>query len=112
MAFAIFYNDVDMTVVETWIRTNANQLTNADKQLALQYWNGGIKNWASAPLAQSPFEQFIPTSTARRIVVSTGTLAEFRDLIHRIAMTIPGASVLEGIAQDMLRNCGAVEPWP
>lgn len=112
MAFAIFYNDVDMDFVELWMRGNANQLTQADRQLALQYWNGGVKDWKNSPMAQSPYEQFIPTNTARRIVVSNGALLEFRQLLYRIAQQIPAASYLKALADDMGRNCGGVEPWP
>jgi len=113
MTFAIFYNDEDMPLVEQiWTQRNSLVIAQADKTLAGQFWNGGLKNWRSAPIAQSPFEQFIPTNSARRIVVTYGTLRSFRDLLYRVALDNPSLSYLRALADDMGRNCGGVEPWP
>jgi len=109
MSFAIFYNDEDLPFLAR-VRTEA--ISSADRTLALKYWNGGLKNWASCPIAQSPYEQVIPTNTARRIVITYGTLAEFRALLYRVALAVPALSYLRALADDMGRSCGAVEPWP
>ena len=113
MAFAIFYNDEDCPFIER-VYTDRNKLviSSADKNLALQFWNGGLKDWKTAPIAQSPYEQFIPTNTARRIVISYGTLQQFRDLLYRIALDNPDIRYIRALADDMGRNCGGVEPWP
>ena len=71
-----------------------------------------MKDWRPAPVEQSPFEGFIPTNTARRIVVTSGTLQGFRDLLYRIASANPSLVYLRALADDMERNCGGVEPWP
>ena len=113
MAFAIFYNDQDCPFIEqVYTQRNSLVISQADKTLAASFWNGGLKNWKTAPIEQSPFEGFIPTNTARRIVVSTGTLQQFRDLLYRIALDNPSLSYLRALADDMGRNCGGVEPWP
>lgn len=114
MAFAIFYEPTDMDVLELYVRTNASLLPQSDRQLCLAYWNGGLKDWKVALLGQSPFEEVNPNNKARVIVISGNglTLQGFRDLLYRIAATIPGASYLVALANDMGNNCGAVEPWP
>jgi len=113
MAFAIFYNDEDLPVLErVAVDRQSLSMTNTDKQTALAFWNGGLKDWRSAPIEQSPFEGFIPTNTARRIVITFGTLLGFRDLLYRIASANPSLLYLRALADDMGRECGGVEPWP
>lgn len=122
MAFAIFYNDVDMANIQTLYDERLSlSATAPDKALFLNYWGGGVKDWATAPLGQSPYEQFIAANTARRIVVSYGTLTEFRALLKRLLDANRNHSdgnvqsavlSLYGVWDDMGRNCGGVEPWP
>ena len=118
MAFAIFYNDEDLPFLEAARGQNV-VISSADKSLLTKVWNGGLKNWRSAPIAQSPFEQVIPTNTARMVVVtSTVSLADFRAALYRLGDANPligppgGEGYLRALADDMGRNCGAVEPWP
>ena len=118
MAFAIFYNDEDLPFLEAARGQNV-VISSADKNLLTKVWNGGLKNWRSAPIAQSPFEQVIPTNTARMVVVtSTVSLADFRAALYRLAAANPligppgEEGYLKALADDMGRNCGAVEPWP
>ena len=113
MAFAIFYEPEDLSVLELYLNTNRNLLTQADRQLALKYWNAGLKTWNSALLGQSPYEEPGASPKARQVVMSGAgvTLLEFRNLLYRAA-TIPGAAYLRALADDMGGSSGAVEPWP
>lgn len=95
MAFAIFYNDQDMPLLEA-----------VSDQLG-PYWEAGLSDWRNCPVSQSPFEQEIAANTARRIVVSYPDLEGLRHLLYLV-----GDGHLSAIADDMAGNCGAVEPWP
>lgn len=114
MAFAIFYDDSDLQVIQKSSQDLSITITQADRNLALRYWNGGLKNWQSAPFAQSPFEELMVGNTARLIVISGPNLSllDFRNLLYRIAADNSSASYLKSLADDMGRNCGGVEPWP
>lgn len=54
MAFAIFYEPVDLTAIAT--HAQANQVPNALKKEALKYWNAGLKDYETAPLGASPYD--------------------------------------------------------
>ena len=114
MTFAIFYNSQDLQEIQRVALDSTLAVSQADKTLAVKYWNGGLKNWQSAPLAQSPYEQFIATNTARLVIISGNglTLFDFRNLLYRIAAANPSVSYLKALADDMGRDCGGVEPWP
>jgi len=115
MAFAIFYGHIYLTSIVA--NAVPVMLSGADKSLATKVWNGGLKTWQAAPYGQSPYEQPDPGGTLCRTVVvdSSVTLQEFRDLLYRIAARLgatPDVQYLKALADDMGRNCGAVEPWP
>jgi|SRR3989304_6077513 len=113
MTFAIFYNDEDLLFLErVYTERNTLSIAGADKQLITQFWNGGLKDWRTAPVAQSPYEQFISANTARRVVVTAGTLQQLRDLLNRVAANNSSLSYLRALSSDMGRNCGGIEPWP
>jgi hypothetical protein len=114
MAFAIFYEHSDLAAVVA----NASPfvLSGGDRVIANKVWNGGLKNWQTAPYGQSPFEEPGASPLARVIVIdSSVTLAEFRALLYRIAGRLgatPDVQYVRALADDMGGTSGAVEPWP
>lgn len=111
MAFALFYNREDLTPIAAEI--GRADLTGADRQLAQKVWNGGGKNWNSAPLA--PIDRNSGDPDCRILVIdSTVTLAEFIAFLRRMALSVGtiGGEYLNALADDMTRPSGAVEPWP
>lgn len=122
MAFAIFYEDSDITSIAANINGNLFP-SNADRQLAKAFWDAGLSTWQMAPLGQistcNPGEP--PNPLSRRIVINGTfqgqplTLQRFRDLLYRIAAqaTLPEASrYLRALADDMGGASGACEPYP
>lgn len=114
MAFAIFYEHVDLSSVVA--NANPNILTGQDRQIANSVWNGGLKDWQTAPFGQSPLDPPGACPSCRTVVVnSTVTLQQFRDLLYRIANKL-GATAdvqyVKSLADDMGGTSGAIEPWP
>lgn len=113
MAFAIFYEPSDLSSIAGSIQ--AATLPNSIKQTGLKYWNGGLKNWATAPLGFSPDDPPGSCDTCRRIVISGPqvTLAEFRQLLLDIAAFLgtDAARYLIALSADMGGRSGAIEPW-
>lgn len=113
MSFAVFYNDQDAATIAGNIQRS--DLTTAEKQMATKVWNGGLKNWASAPLGLSPCDDPLLPSDAKRIIISAQgvTKQDLVDLLNSIASHIglpqPGG-YLTTLALDVAQ-CG-VEPWP
>ncbi len=117
MAFAIFYNREDATRIAA--EFSRSDLKGQDKSLASAVWNGGLKNWNSAPFASSdanaaPHADGDPD--CRFIVVTGVALADFIAFLRRMSANA-GAEYLAALADDM--SCytnpacaGAVEPWP
>lgn len=115
MAFAIFYDPSDASQIAGSV--NANTLPTAMKNLARKYWNGGLKNWATAPLGGSPDDPPSEWGSGSRIIVVDGagcTLAEFRQLLLDIAAFLgtEDARYLIALSEDMGGRSGAIEPWP
>jgi hypothetical protein len=112
MAFAIFYDLGDLSSLAGTTQT-ASLPTNL-KNEARKYWNGGLKDWSTAPVAQSPYEEPGACPNCRRVVITYGTLAAFRQLLYDIAnyLGTEAARYLIALADDMGGLAGAVEPWP
>ena len=112
MAFAIFYEFADASALAGTL--NAGALPNAIKNEARRYWNGGLKDWSSAPVGQSPFDPPGACTQCRTIVITYGTLAGFRQLCYDAANALgtEAARYLIALADDMAGVSGAVEPWP
>jgi hypothetical protein len=110
--FAIFYEPVDLAVMQLYIKDNVNLLTQADQQLASNVLDGRPQQVEYGGVGTISCEQFDPENKARLVVIKGGTLAEFRNLLLRIGNTIQGGSYLVALANDMLGCAGAVEPWP
>lgn len=114
MAFAIFYDDQDASVIAGTI--SRNDLTTQERQTAQKIWNGGMKNWATAPFALSPCDDpnTFPVTSHRVVIDSPGiTKQTLVDLLNSVATHIglpqPGG-YLTTLALDVAQ-C-AVEPWP
>lgn len=118
--FAIFYEQGDLAQITANVQAigagSFVGLTNTDKTNATRLWNAGLKNWATAPLGQSPYEQPGSCPTCRQLVIS-GTqvnLQMLRDLLYKVCR-LPSSTVdmqyLCALADDMGGTSGAVEPW-
>lgn len=134
--FAMFYTREDMTAIAAEVSNPG--LTAQEKNIANRYWNGGIRDWASAP--QAPDAQacveipFDPTGDPAyegqvitnlgngrwrvcdpeiRVVVVSGSQVSKAGLVtflRQIGNKYPGALYMLAIADDIERV--AVEPWP
>lgn len=111
MAFAIWYELSDLNVVGGAITANAAAIAQADKNLARKYWQGGVSGWATAPVGHAPGDNMCPL--CRQLVITYGTLTEFRALLDRIADALGGdALYLHNLASDMGAASGGQDPYP
>lgn len=112
MAFAIFYELEDLSSIAGSIQ--ASSLPQQMKGTINHYWQGGVKNWDTAPVGQSPSDPPGACPACRTLVVTYGTLAEFRQLLLDVAAALgtDAARYLIALSQDMGGSSGAVEPWP
>lgn len=115
MAFAIFYQDEDAAVIAG--NLTRSDLTNAERQVAQKMWNGGMKNWATAPFGLSPCADPVvaPPNSSRMVVIDGQGLTKqmlvdlMNSIANRIGLPQPGG-YLQTLAIDVA-ECG-VEPWP
>ena len=111
--FAFFFNDEDAAVIAG--NLNRNDLTTQERQTAQKMWNGGVKDWGTAPVALSPCDDPNLPFSSKRIVVSGQNLTKQQlvDLLLSIASHIglpqPGGYLI-ALAND-IDQC-AVEPFP
>lgn len=111
MAFVIWYELVDLNLVAGAIQANSAAITQADKNLGRKYWNGGVDGWATAPVGHAAADTNCPL--CRQLVITFGTLTEFRGLLDRIADALGGdALYLHSLAADMGNWWGGKDPWP
>lgn len=111
MAFAIWYELIDLDIVAGALQANAANITQADKNLARRYWQGGISGWATAPVGHASGDDNCPL--CRQLVCTYGTLTEFRALLDRIADALGGdALYLHSLAEDMGHWWGGQDPYP
>jgi len=108
MPFAIYYNDEDASTLAGAV--NRSDLTNAEKQTAGKIWNGGLKNWATAPLALSPCDDpnTNPVTSHRVVVNAVGvTRQDLISLLNSIGARVGGANggYLTTLALDV-EQCG------
>jgi len=136
--FALFYNRQD--VAEIVAEVSNPGLTAQEKNVANRYWNGGIKDWASAPQAPQtePYScvrvPFDPTGQVESwktitnngdgtwtvcdpqmtIIVVSGSQVSKAGLVTFLRQIgqkyLPATAYLLGIADDI--ETQAVEPWP
>jgi hypothetical protein len=121
MAFAVFYEHTDLAAIVANANPNnslMSQLTSAQRQIARRVWDGGLKDWQTAPFGQSPFDPPGACSLCRTVVINATpnvTLQEFRDLLTAVANIVgvgPDVQYIRSLAEDMGGVSGAVEPWP
>lgn len=136
--FALFYNRSDVTAIVAEVSNPG--LTAQEKQIANRYWNGGLKDWASAPQAPQtppyacvitpidprpnlePWKTVTPNGDGTfticdpqmtNIVIS-GTQVSKAGLVTFLRQIgtkyLPGTAYLLGLADDIENT--AVEPWP
>lgn len=121
MAFAIFYEHEDMTLIAANVAATLNndydsflttQERNSVKQTFQRCWNGGLNAWATAP--QAPIEKQEGDPLMRIVVVSGQqvSLQALRDALRTIGTKVPDASYMIRIADDLGGSSAAVEPWP
>lgn len=112
--WAIFYNAQDYASIAGSF--NASVLSAADKNEAMRYWNGGLKDWANAPAGVSPCDDpFIPENAGivRCVInVNNRTPEDFKALLRRLAETYPSLEWLRGLANDLDGCSGLWSPWP
>jgi hypothetical protein len=114
--FAVLYNRQDLAAIAA-DATNPG-LSSSDRNEANRYWNGGLRDWSTAPVA--PVEYRCVTNGSgtfcdddMRVVVVSGaqvSKAGLVTLLRRIGTTYPGALYMQAIADDVANT--AVEPWP
>jgi hypothetical protein len=117
--YAIFYNHQDLTAIAANVNAtlsgNYDQyLTTGERTLAKQtfqkHWNGGLKNWSTAPVAPVEYQG---GDADTRIIVVGGQGVIKQDLItvlYLISQRVPGTAYMGSIARDL--EATAVEPWP
>lgn len=109
MAFAIFYDDSDAQAIAGAL-TRAD-LTNAERQQAQKFWNGGLKDWQTAPFGLSPCADasVAPANSSRRLVISAVGLTkqDFVNLLNTIGTRVGGTvgGYLTTLALDVAQ-CG------
>lgn len=110
MAFAIFYELEDLSSLAGTLQSVS--LPNTLKNRARPFWNNGLKDWATAPAGAAPGDVSCPL--CRTCVITSGTLAEFRQLCYDVAAFLGAgpAQYLVALADDMAGRSGAIEPWP
>jgi hypothetical protein len=113
MAFAIFYNDQDTAVLAGTV--SRGDLTNQERQFAQKCWNGGLRDWATAPFALSTCDDpsTFPVTSHRVVISAQGvTKQQFADFLRNLGTRLGDAvgGYLTTLALDV-EQCG-VEPWP
>jgi hypothetical protein len=111
VAFVVWYELEDLNVVAGAVNTGAGTVSQADRNLARKYWQGGVSGWATAPVGHWNGDTNCPK--CRQLVITFGTLAEFRALLDRIADALGGdALYLHKLAEDMGNPWGGQDPFP
>lgn len=75
--FVIYYDDQDAATIAGNL-TRAD-LTTEERQIAQKVWNGGMKDWATAPFALSPFcddPNTFPVTSHRIVITAQGLTKE------------------------------------
>lgn len=114
--FAILYNRQDLTAIAAEA-TNPG-LTGGERNEINRYWNAGLRDWASAPIAPIEYRCVnTPQGTVcdddMRVVVISSTQVSKAGLIawlRAIGAKYAGALYMLAIADDLTTT--AVEPWP
>jgi hypothetical protein len=110
MAFAIFFELGDLSTMVGSAR--APSLPNTLRNRVTTYWNAGLRNWDTAPLASAPGDTACPL--CRRVIITSGTLADFIQLLKDVAAFFgtKESEYLIALANEISQPHGGVEPWP
>lgn len=112
MTFAIYLEPSDFASLAGSLRSVS--LPNTIKTRVISYWNGGLKDWAAAPLGHAPTDLSCPL--CRRLVVTTGTLTDFIQLCRDAATWFRSQGIspdwLEAFATEFSQPQGGTEPYP
>lgn len=105
--FKVWYVDEDANVISG--NLNRSDLTQTEKTLAQKIWNGGMKNWASAPFGLSPCDDPNSPVTSHEVTITASnvTLADFSTLLNSIGTRLGTAAggYLTSLAADVAQ-CG------
>ena len=119
--YAIFYEHQDLTEIAANVQATlagsydqflTTQEKNFCKQTFQKHWNGGLKNWATAPQAPIEKQEGDPLMT---IVVVSGNgvfLQDLRTALYLLGQRVLNAQYMYAIADDLAGASAAVEPWP
>jgi len=135
--FALFYKRQDVTAIAAEVSNPG--LTPQEKNTANRYWNGGLKDWSTAPQApqvdpygcvtipfepipgeidpdktwtQNPDGTWLVCDPTMLIIVVSGAQVSKQglvDFLRLIGNKYPGALYMLAIADDVANT--AVEPW-
>jgi len=112
MAFAIFFEPEDASQIAGSI--NAATLPVALRNEGRKYWNGGLKDWATAPVGAPPGDLACPLCRTLVIDGPGLTLAAFIALCREVGAFIGSGTVaghyLEKLAVEMAQT--GRDPWP
>lgn len=113
MAFALLYNQTDLTNLMAQGQATVARIPAADRNLWNACWNGGLSQWGVAPDAPAQYQEG-DTAVKALVVNATSqgkpvTREQFAALLERMAAANPDAGFLWSVASD-IRNT-AVEPW-
>ena len=115
MAFALWYNSIDMTYIEDALTDPT--LAGTQRTLANRVLNNGFTGWRDSPpiLDSDPLYPLHASGDpdVRQVVINAVnvSLAQFREFLEQRA-TATGVRYYAKLAKDMRRPSGAIEPWP
>src|SRR5512143_3486951 len=111
--FAITLEPVDLQfIAECVTRADASALSQTDKRELRRYWQGGLDQWATAPLWGA--DSACPLCVV--VTCSYGTAADFTYLLTRVndAVQFPNntdTNYLRALVSDLVLT-DIHEPWP
>jgi hypothetical protein len=113
MAFAIYFEPVDFGVLADGLRRN--DLPVAIRQRVTSYWNAGLRDYATAPVAHAPGDNACPACV--RLVITTGTRADFIALMRDVATALTTiapdlAGYLNTLSIEVSQPQGCQDPYP
>jgi hypothetical protein len=107
MTWAVYFNGDDDAPLISSLSTarNDNRVSAADRQLARNYWTGGIQNWATAPISTDP--ECTNDPDCHVLVCTFGTSVECRELVRRL-----GTALGNDFLISLAKNWVARDPYP
>lgn len=111
MAWAIVLTTEDLAEMEAGLNTAG--MSAPDRASVRQYTQAGFANSANAPVAPSdhPCYQFDGTNL-RVMIINTGSLADFRNLLKSLIQKYPSAAVLTFYSDYIAKPQYGIDPYP